>query len=226
MASRLPSIALLFPLESFPSQDIRPLLYRDLVTIPDEFSRYSDFKYRLWFIWYIWHHTTGNKWEPPWPAIVCGSTANRDLWLWQDEDEEAIRKFVNQDLRVSVILQMPVTAWNTGCQALEARLSPATVAASPLAHLPPKTRLRFIAWLLVAGPLRTERVLLNEDISGISILIHSWAQVTGIPLTGGTCRVCGVSGVLPVWIETMLEVYSRDNVGSLPLDHKCNCLHR
>ncbi|KAJ7883546.1 hypothetical protein B0H14DRAFT_3857368 [Mycena olivaceomarginata] len=127
MASKLPSIALMFPeLVSFPSQDIQPphsasmppyspRLYPDPVTIPDEFSRYSDFKYRLWFIWYIWHRTTGNKWEPPWPAI--------------DEDEEAIRKFVNQDLRVSVILQMPVTAWNAGCQALEARLSPATVAA-------------------------------------------------------------------------------------------------
>jgi hypothetical protein len=98
------------------------------------------------------------------------------------------------------------------------------VAATPLAHLTPQTRLRFVAWLLVAGPLRKKTILQNKRVPSITTLIRRWSKAIALPLTGETCDVCGVSGVLPVWIETMLEVYSRDDLRSLPWDYKC--LHR
>ncbi|KAJ7883477.1 hypothetical protein B0H14DRAFT_1428654 [Mycena olivaceomarginata] len=57
------------------------------------------------------------------------------------------------------------------------------------------------------------------------MLIQNWARVTDLPWTGGTCGVCGVSGTLPVWIETMLEVYSPDDLRLLSWDRECYCLH-
>jgi hypothetical protein len=155
--------------------------------------------------------------------------------LWEEEDEEGIREFAidNQPLSVSQIteegndaFQITEEDWNDAFQALEARFSRTTVAASPVAHLPSQARLRFIAWLVVAGPLRKQTVIHVVEISSIATLIYSWAQVTDLPLTGGTCDVCGVSGVLPVWIETMLEVYSPDDLRLLSWDKQCNCLHR
>ncbi|KAJ7878771.1 hypothetical protein B0H14DRAFT_1628906 [Mycena olivaceomarginata] len=164
---------------------------------------------------------------PLWLTVICGPDGNGGLWLWEEEDEEGIREFAitNELLSVS-----PTTEenWNEAFQALEARLSRTIVITSPLAHLPPQTRLRFIAWLLVAGPLKKDYMLQNgdnRDNPGIAMVIDTWAQVTDPPLTGGTCDVCKVSGILPVWIETMLEVYSLDDLRLLSRDHECNCLH-
>jgi hypothetical protein len=168
-------------------------------------------------------------------AIICGSDGNGDLWLWEEEDEEGIREFAigNEPLSVSQIgeegnnaFQITEEDWNNAFQALEARFSRTTVAASPVAHLPSQARLRFIAWLLVAGPLRKQTAIRAADIPGVAMLIYNWAQVIDLPLTGGTCDVCRVSGVLPVWIEIMLEVYSPDDLRLLSWDQECNCLHR
>jgi hypothetical protein len=168
-------------------------------------------------------------------AIICGSDGNGDLWLWEEEDEEGIREFTigNETLSVSQIsedgnnvFQITEEDWNDAFEALEARFSRTAVAASPVAHLPSQARLRFIAWLVVAGPLRKQTVMRVADIPSIAMLIYSWAQVTDLPLTGGTCDVCGVSGVLPIWIETMLEIYSPDDLRLLSWNEECNCLHR
>ncbi|KAJ7883532.1 kinase-like domain-containing protein [Mycena olivaceomarginata] len=153
-------------------------------------------------------------------------------WEWtrrslvvEEEDEEGIREFAisNEPLSISV---MSEEGWNNAFHALEARFSRTTVAANLAAHLPSQARLRFMAWLLVVA-LRDYGVfewpISRQDTT--MILIRDWAEATGLPLTGGTCNMCGVSGVLPVWIETMLEIYPRDDLRSLPWHYKCNCLH-
>ncbi|KAJ7878791.1 hypothetical protein B0H14DRAFT_1629169 [Mycena olivaceomarginata] len=148
--------------------------------------------------------------------------------------KKGIREFAigNEPLSVAQIsedgndaFQITEEDWNDAFQALEARFFRTTVAASPVAHLPSQARLRFITWLLVAGPLRKQAVVRVADIPSMAMLIRNWAEATGLPLTGGTCDVCGVSGVLPVWIETMLEVYSPDDLRLLSWDEECNCLH-
>jgi hypothetical protein len=163
----------------------------------------------------------------PWFSLLCGENANGDLWLWEDEDEEGIREFAigNEPLSIS---EMTEEDWNNAFQALEARCSRTTVAANPVAHLPSQARHRFMAWLLVVVALREYRIfelpISRQD--NTMMLILYWAQATGLPLTGGTCNMCRVSGVLPVWIETMLEIYPRDDLRLLPWHYKCNCLHR
>jgi hypothetical protein len=159
--------------------------------------------------------------------VICGPDGNGDFWLWEEEDEEGIREFAisNEPLSIS---EMTEEDWDNAFQALEARFSRTTVVTNPVAHLPSQARLRFMAWLLVVVVLREYRIfylqLPRQDST--MILIRNWAKAIGLPLTGGTCNMCRVSGVLPVWIETMLEIYPRDDLRSLPWHSKCNCLHR
>jgi hypothetical protein len=88
--------------------------------------------------------------------VICGPDGNGDLWLWEEEDEEGIREFAIADELLSVS-QMTEENWNDAFQVLEARLSQTMVIANPLAHLPTQTRFRFVAWFLVAGPLRKDK---------------------------------------------------------------------
>jgi hypothetical protein len=210
---------------SWSSQNSRSSLSPNLrFMIPDTFSHYPGFEYRLWFIWYVWHRCSVG-WRPLLLAMICGSGGNGNLWLWEDEDEEYIRSVYFTE-NLSSYFSSPDLDWNNDLQGLKAHLSQATSAASVLAHLAPQVRLRFIAWLLIAGPVGEDRILQNQAIPSINILIYNWAESIRLPLIEETCHVCQVSGVLPVWMETMLEVYSRDDVRSLPWDHKCNCFER
>ncbi|KAJ7883539.1 hypothetical protein B0H14DRAFT_3432994 [Mycena olivaceomarginata] len=125
------------------SQNERRSLWPNLlVTIPDVFSRYSGFKYRLWFIWYIWHLWSESWRSPPWSAIICGSDGNGDLWLWEDEDEEYIKVFTE-----NIPVFPELLDWHTACWYLKERLGRTAVAATPLAHLTPpnSTSLRCMA---------------------------------------------------------------------------------
>jgi hypothetical protein len=153
---------------------------------------------------------------------------NGNLWLWEEEDEEGIREFAIGLNEPFNIREMTEDNWDDAFQALEARFSRTTVAANPVAHLPSRARLRFMAWLLVVVAFREYRIFASpiSRQDSTMTLIRDWAEVTELPLTGGTCNMCRVSGVLPVWIETMLEIYPRDDLRSLPWHYKCNCLHR
>ncbi|KAJ7883464.1 hypothetical protein B0H14DRAFT_1428456 [Mycena olivaceomarginata] len=219
MTTRSPSVSSFLPSSSpNESRSFSPYAPWDPVRIPDAYSHYSKFKYRLWFICRTWY-TIGSD-SLPWFSLVSGENANGDLWLWEDEDEEGIREFAigNEPLYICE------EDWDDAVLALEMRFSRITVAANPVAHLPSQARLRFMAWLLVVVAFRECRI--SESPISTTILIRDWAEATGLPLTGGTCNMCGVSGVLPVWIETMLEIYPRDDLRSLPWHYKCNCLHR
>ncbi|KAF7377569.1 Protein kinase domain-containing protein [Mycena sanguinolenta] len=206
----------------------RMTFLRDIprVTIPDEYSRHAGSQHRLWFIWYIWHHLTGTRRRPPWMDIVCGDV-DGGLWLLEDEDEECIKEFViylavyySFDLMPA---QMPMVDWNDASRALDARLSQ-TILSNQLAHVTSKTRLRVIAWLVVVGPLRKDRILRDEGVPTIERLIHHWAMSMGLFRDGAeTCEICSVSHLLPLWIETLVEIYSLEDLGSLPWG-PCDCL--
>ncbi|KAJ7810942.1 hypothetical protein B0H14DRAFT_3756171 [Mycena olivaceomarginata] len=167
MATRSPSSA--SSSSSSNEHRISPDTLWDPVTIPDTFSRYSGFKYRVWFIWSIWYrYSVFWPLSLPWLAIICGSDGNGDLWLWEEEDEEGIREFAigNEPLSVSQIgedgndaFQITEEDWNDAFQALEARFFPDNGSRQS-----------------VAGPLRKQTAIRAADIPGVAMLIYNWAQ--------------------------------------------------
>ncbi|KAJ7810948.1 hypothetical protein B0H14DRAFT_3150995 [Mycena olivaceomarginata] len=213
MTTRSPSVSSFSSSSPNESKNFSPYAPRDPVTIPDVFSHYSGFKYRVWFIWHIWEHYSywdSSLW-PLWLAVICGPDGNGDLWLWEEEDEEGIREFAIRLTEPFVIREMTEEDWDNAFQALKTRFSRTTVAANPVAHLPSKARLRFMAWLLVVLALRGYRIF-ESPISRQDSTTYDTDPRLG-------------RSVLPVWIETMSEVYLWDDLRSLPWPYKCNCLH-
>ncbi|KAF8124857.1 hypothetical protein K438DRAFT_1034979 [Mycena galopus ATCC 62051] len=186
----------------------------------------SEMKYRLWFTRYLLEFSLFD--------VISGEAAQRremfwsfvsgtDLWFWEEEDEEYIQAFSNGwDLS----LGMSEVEWADACRALEARQlqhsHPRTP--SPVSHLTPQTRLRFIAWLIVAYVQLKEWGFLWMGTS-LNDLIKSWELSIIIDSTGFTtpeCHHCRVS-VMNVWLETMLQVYSIDDLQSIPWYQRCTC---
>ncbi|KAJ7797928.1 kinase-like domain-containing protein [Mycena olivaceomarginata] len=177
MTTRSPSVSSFLPSSSpNESRSFSPYAPWDPVRIPDAYSHYSKFKYRLWFICRTWY-TIGSD-SLPWFSLVSGENTNGDLWLWEDEDEEGIREFAigNEPLYISE------EDWDDAVLALEMCFFPDN----------------------------------GSRQSGGSPSLSSSTSLHGMA-SGGR--------VLPVWIETMLEIYPRDDLRSLPWHSKCNCLH-
>ncbi|KAF7369138.1 Protein kinase domain-containing protein [Mycena venus] len=214
---------------SIPSIQIGRLSRDDLIKIPDAYSRYANFKYRLWFTWYIWHNAMRGRRRPPWLSIVCGVNATRagDLWLWQDTDEEWIREFTEELSLDSFrpVPEMPLDCWDDACRAIEARQFRNQLA-SPLSHLAPNTRFRLIAWLLVAGPLQKNKILQDNCFPSIDHQIYDWAEFISLDGDAETCDTCRVSHLLPVWMETMLPVYLLDDLRAIAWYPECNCFDK
>ncbi|KAF7343343.1 Protein kinase domain-containing protein [Mycena venus] len=207
-----------------PSIQLGPPPREDVVEIPHAHSRYANFKHRLWFTWYIWHITMSSQGRPPWLAIVCGAEANGGLWFWEDGDEDCLKQFT-EDLSLDSSqpgLEMPLECWDDACRTIETHQTRSQPMTSPLVHLAPENRFRIIAWLMIAGPLRKSGRL-QGGFSSIDLLIHDWAKSLILLGNAKTCDVCGVSGVLPVWIEVMLEVYMLEELQLISWDRECNC---
>jgi hypothetical protein len=163
---------------------------------------------------------------PPWLAAAC--VAN-DLWLWEEEDEEYIEEFAKSlpPSFLETATSVDSEYWDAVYEALETRQS--RTMASPLTHVTPRVRLCFVAWLILVGHLRKDSRLdprSNADLD-IETLIFFWAKSLNLhDWTTRTCNICRVSQVLPMWTETMLQVYSLDDLRTIPWYDKCNCFNR
>jgi hypothetical protein len=70
---------------------------------------------------------------------------------------------------------MPLEEWDEACLTLAVRQSRTVTTLSPLAHLIPQTRLRFIVWLMVAMvPSRREGLWESKDFQHLDTLIKFW----------------------------------------------------
>ncbi|KAJ7807499.1 hypothetical protein B0H13DRAFT_1928984 [Mycena leptocephala] len=168
------------------------------VGIPDPYPAYANFKHRLRFTWYILQMHVPQAALPFWWAAVSGVDANGDLWFWEDEDEE---------------------------YALETRQLERRRMASPLSHLTPQSRFRFMAWFIVAEVARKGQ-LKTGHIGGLHDLIACWGM--SLDIVGSheeRCRICGVSGILGIWLKTMLEVYMLDDLRLIPWYPECSCFN-
>ncbi|KAF7343957.1 hypothetical protein MVEN_01684700 [Mycena venus] len=74
------------------------------------------FKYRMWYTWYLMEILVPETAEDAvrrraefWAAMVSG-----DLWLWEEEDEECIKVFV-ENHHFLPILEMPREYWDIAC---------------------------------------------------------------------------------------------------------------
>ncbi|KAF7377585.1 Protein kinase domain-containing protein [Mycena sanguinolenta] len=188
--------------------------------------------YRVWFIRYIWDRTSGSIPSPPWWAI-CGESdaSSGSLWLWEDEDEEYLKVFAAHHSVPHIRVGDHSDGAYLALADFRRRSQTAPVADLTLAHLTPETRLRFITWLMVAGPLRKDKILQDTSRSfpSVDMLINDWATSTALRAAGAapamtTCSACGVSDVIPVWIDTLSKIYSVKDLRSLPWSRSCNCL--
>ncbi|KAJ7828709.1 hypothetical protein B0H13DRAFT_2373054 [Mycena leptocephala] len=81
-----------------------------------------------------------------------------------------------------------------------------------------------MAWLILVGPIRRDRRLEDQLDFHIDSLILDWARLLNLhDEDTKTCDICGVSHLSPVWIETMSQVYSLDDLRSIPWYDNCNC---
>jgi hypothetical protein len=197
------------------------------VGIPDPYPAYANFKHRLRFTWYILQMHVPQAALPFWWAAVSGVDANGDLWFWEDEDEEYV--IVNafaDDHPFHTVRGMPLVDWTVACQALETRQLERRRMASPLSHLTPQSRFRFMAWFIVAEVARKGQ-LKTGHIGGLHDLIACWGMSLDIVGSHGErCRICGVSGILGIWLKTMLEVYMLDDLRLIPWYPECSCFNR
>ncbi|KAJ7877010.1 hypothetical protein B0H13DRAFT_993884 [Mycena leptocephala] len=190
---------------------------------PHANSRYVNYKYRMWFTWCIMQQAFPTRWLL---NVLSGEEGNRDLWLWEDEDEEYIKPLA-EDLSADFYLEIPRVYWVNFCPILEAR--PSRTTTSPLGHLTPQTRLRFIAWLIIAGfeSFRVEKISRKRGFGKLHASIACWGKLMSIQGSDvETCETCGISHLLNVWLETMLEVYLLDDLQAIRSYHACVCLER
>ncbi|KAJ7790660.1 hypothetical protein B0H14DRAFT_208361 [Mycena olivaceomarginata] len=190
----------------------------------DVLKTQSEFKYRVWFTWRLVNfslkgienaRTAARRQEQFWMAIAK-MDPNEDLWLWEDEDEGYIKAFVedhSSDWIPESSLEMSAFEWAHASQALEER-PPQRPTVSPVSHLAAHTRLRFIAWLIVADVTPKDRLRL----AGLEPLVRDWRLCIADSSTYSSCcgapHCCGVSR--NIWLETMLHVYSVDDLQSIP----------
>ncbi|KAJ7176786.1 hypothetical protein C8R46DRAFT_1077319 [Mycena filopes] len=190
-----------------------------VVEMPAEFHDFESFKYRLWFTWYaLTSKPTGIASSMAWASVIFNP--EEDFWLWEEEDEDTIKMFVDNLLPGVVISEIPPEEWREACLALEMCLStPRT--ADHLAHLPSKTRVAFVAWLLVAGP-RRRRLRWEGRLEAILGSIIRWAKLLGIREQASPCHKC-VPQFVPGWADVMLSVYHFNDLWALPW-RDCCCL--
>ncbi|KAJ7913572.1 hypothetical protein B0H13DRAFT_2271140, partial [Mycena leptocephala] len=195
------------------------------VRIPDTLSAFVTFKYRVWFTWYMMQiflpetgESVSQRREEFWLAAVSGANENFDLWFWEDDDEGYIKRFI-VDHRLNLYLEMSMVDWVNACRALDGRRRPSD---SVLSQLTPSTRLRFIAWLIVAEVGRKQHLRRNGNIGELHDLIAWWGMSIAY-LEVERCEICGVSHLLKIWLETMLEVYLFDDLRSIPWRPECSC---
>jgi hypothetical protein len=157
-----------------------------------------------------------------WPA-VSGADANGDLWFWEDQDEEFVNAFADPPYHA---LRMPLADWTIACLALKTRQLECRRTTSPLSHLTPQSRFYFMAWFIIAEVARKGK-LETGDNGGLHDLIACWGMSLGIVGSDRErCRICRVSHILAIWLETMLEVYMLDDLRLIPWYPECSCFNK
>jgi hypothetical protein len=191
----------------------------------------SDFKYRVWFTWHLLKSSAWNiaghgavesvartlREADFWKSVRRQA---EDIWFWEDEDEEYIKAFIDDRPDDRFFLEMSEAEWSTACLALEAR--DRQQCPSPFSHLTPEARLRFTAWLIVVALYPK---VYRFPRAHLGVLLQSWSHSIAESQLPESCRFCGVSTHLNLWMETMLHIYSTDDLQSILWDYPCSCFH-
>ncbi|KAJ7088696.1 hypothetical protein C8R44DRAFT_443982 [Mycena epipterygia] len=196
----------------------------EIPTVPS-LARYATFKYRVLITWYLMEIYGGGKWLPllrrSWLAMIEGADADKeDLWLWEDEDEEsikALRPHLTLQSQSLYSLRLFERDWVDACRALESRTGkPRTIAQKVLARLSPHTRVRIIAWGIVAGPLRRSKLADPVQSPNLARLIGLWGRAFhsyGAETSVCTCQRCQSHGfaVANAWRAKLFMLQDVEN---------------
>jgi hypothetical protein len=192
----------------------------------------SDFKYRVWFTWRllkssswnvarlgVWYVTPTWREEGFWRS-VARADPDEDIWFWEAEDEEYIKAFI-EDHPGNHFHEMSEVEWNTACLALRSRARDRQrQRSSSLSHLTPEARIRFMTWLVVAAVYPKEYQFRRVSLS---VRLQCWRLSISKSQLIDSCGICRVSDHLDLWIETMLYIYSVDDLQLIPWDRECRC---
>ncbi|KAF7362739.1 Protein kinase domain-containing protein [Mycena venus] len=191
----------------------------------------SDFKYRVWFTWRLIKSSSWNiergvlnavQTEAEFWKAVSRAHPDEDIWFWEDEDEECLKAYIED--HAGNPFEVSEVEWSTACVALKARdrQHQHPRISSPVSHLTPEIRFRFMAWLVVVAVY--PKVYRFRHAS-LRALLQSWSHIIGGSQLIESCGICQVSAHLNLWVEIMLHVYSVDHLQSIPWDHPCSCFH-
>lgn len=196
------------------------------IGIPDSLPGYTNFRYRVWYTWYLIQlnlpKLARKRWF--WRAMLSAADG---LWFWEDEDEEFIREFIQANPPDSPC-EISLVDWANACRGLESRHLERPTNSS-LSHLAPLNRLRFIVWLVVAEVGRKHHLRRRGHVGELHDLIARWGSSTtysGDESRITKCSTCGVSHFLTRWLETMLGVYLPDELESILWNDECSCFKR
>lgn len=183
----------------------------------------SAFKYRVWFMRHVIHVVSRRRAESQrslWLQMVEGMDAQTDLWLWKDESDEEYLK----TLQLSAVIQWHEDFWDLATALKTREWTHGRRISEPgraLAGISPHERARVVGWLItVAASRKSGRV---EE------LISQWANASSIPQgqAGLPCVHCNLPDpVLRSWTQTMMHVYSLDDIRAIPWRAECQCLQK
>ncbi|KAJ7113417.1 hypothetical protein C8R44DRAFT_984704 [Mycena epipterygia] len=213
------------PTPPSPSPYIAPAL------IPDEdlLARYGDFEHRVWLTWYSMQmHLMPTRHRASWLVMIEGTGPYGDLWLWEDGDEEQAKALHEKS---AYPFPCPTEDLVDAFRVLEARTRnsrPPTQ--NVLAHLSPQARVAIISWFIVAGPLRQSQLRSGPHrMLKFTTLLREWVTIFhkyAAQFPADACTRCrGISSMLPIWAEPMLQIHSVEDLVSIPWPlFGCKCL--
>ncbi|KAF7333427.1 Protein kinase domain-containing protein [Mycena venus] len=85
-----------------------------------------------------------------------------------------------------------------------------------------------MAWFIVTEVVRKEHFATFGDIGGLHNFIESWGISIRIAddVDSDRCQICRVSHFLGIWLETMLKVYTLEDLRRIPWHPECRCMER
>ncbi|KAJ7113411.1 hypothetical protein C8R44DRAFT_855916 [Mycena epipterygia] len=207
-----------------------PPPYIDPALIPDRdlLARYGNFEHRVWLTWYSMQmHMEPTKHRASWLAIIEGTDPHGDLWLWEDGDEKwAEGLCATYHGHSTRPIPCPTQDQADAFRALEARIrNSRPPAQNVLAHLSPQARVAVISWFIVAGPLRQSKLKSGESrVLDFATLLEAWGEIfRGIDRGIRSDHCIGSSHILAIWAEVMPQIYSIEDLMSIPWPYSCNC---
>ncbi|KAK7063386.1 kinase domain-containing protein [Favolaschia claudopus] len=156
---------------------------------------------------------------------------NDILWAWEDEDEAEIQNLIDHTPETGGWWQPKQEEELIRCalDALEARINEtqAQVGRGVLGHLDSRTRLRFMTWLLLVISSVASTESAHISVTG---LMNRWGLCCVSQVRDDQnqeqCEICHTTQILDCWLETMLLLYTVNDLEAMQGWTRCHCFSK